>query len=58
MGISENEVHHLAVGADVERADEDVRSRFDEPTLQVATDGGRDIVADEDSHASEWGWSG
>ena len=32
-GIPQDEVHHLAMGADVEGADEDIGPRLDEPAL-------------------------
>ena len=52
-GIAQDEVHDLAVSADVEGADEDIRPRFNKPPLQMPANGGWDVVANEDGHGEE-----
>ena len=49
-GVAEDKLTDFPKGADIEGADKDVGARLDEPALQVAADGGWDIVANEDSH--------
>ena len=56
--VAEDEVTHLAESSDVESADKHVGARLDEPALEVAADGRRDIVANQDGHASWRGWRG
>ena len=45
-GMAQDKLHDLAMGADVQGADEDVGPGLDEPTFEVPPDCGGDVVTD------------
>ncbi len=52
-GVPQDEITDFPVISDVEGAHENIRPGLNKPALEMAPDGGRDVVAYEDGHEEE-----